>query len=140
MTGSSEISVFCLLISSCLVKTTLSGWRSPPENCLYVDVCMKDLLAHAHDASLTACQSWITRLAFCFPFSAKLTDSAATEIISSKARSQVFGEDTELSVHFFILVLASDVTRCSYPLLPVFTGSIMSREMVPYVLRNSFLF
>ena len=57
VTGSSELSVFCLLISSSSAITTLSGWRSPAENCSYVDVCMKDLPAHAHDASLTACQS-----------------------------------------------------------------------------------
>lgn len=139
VTGSSELSVFCLLISSSFAVMTLPGWRSPAENCSYVDVCMKDLPAHARDASLTACQRQITQLAFCFPFSAKLRLSSHKNI-TSQAWSQVFGKDTEISVHFFILVLASDVTHCSYPLLPVSTGSIMKRELAPYVLRNSFLF
>lgn len=97
-----QSSVFCLLSSSSCAVTPLSGWRSPAETCSSADVCVKDLPAHAHDASLTACQSQITPLAFCFPFPAKLADSAATEI--QPPRHEVrFLVKTQKSVFIYFL-------------------------------------
>lgn len=78
-TGISELSVFCLLITSCFALTPLSGWRSLAENCSRVGNCSKALI---HYTFLIACQRQITWLAFGFLLSVKLTGSAVTEIWS----------------------------------------------------------